>query len=41
MTFPRDRSEGMFEAEDHSAASIVAVSFAMITLSLISVTIFI
>jgi hypothetical protein len=41
MTFPRDKSEGVFEAEDHSAVSIVAVSFALITLSLVSITVFI
>jgi hypothetical protein len=41
MTFPRDKSEGVFEAEDHSVISIVVVSFTMIAMSLISITVFI
>ena len=41
MTFPRDKSEGVFEAEDHSAVSIVLVSFSMIAMSLVSITVFI
>jgi len=41
MTFPRDKSEGMYEAEDHSVLSIVLVSFSMIAMSLVSISIFV
>lgn len=41
MTFPRDKSEGMFEAEDHSILSVVMVSIAMISMALISITMFV
>lgn len=39
MTFPRDTSEGMFEAEDHSPLSIVIVSSVMIAMALVSIVV--
>ena len=38
MTFPRDKSEDKFVAEDHSALSVVLVSTSMIFLALVSVS---
>ncbi len=41
MTFPRDKTEGVFEAEDHSTLSIVVVSTIMILVALISINLFV
>ncbi len=38
MTFPRDKTEGKFQAEDHSPLSVVMVSVAMIAVALGSVS---
>ena len=41
MTFPRDKTQGAFEAEDHSTLSIVVVSFTMIMIFMIFITVLI
>ncbi len=41
MTFPRDTSEGMYEAEDHSLLSVVMVSLTMIAMALLAISMFI
>lgn len=41
MTFPRDKTEGVFEAEDHSTLSIVVVSTTMIVMAIVSINLFV